>query len=224
MQFQAFFALACVSAHIEMMTPAPRRSQFIAAPHTQPIDYAQNSPLGIFPCKGHWEPGPVVGSYTVGQNDVDVVLLGTANHNGGHCEFSLSYDNGKTFITILTILDTCLKGDERNYRVKLPPGTPPSPSLIFAWTWINTTGDREYYMNCADIRIDNPNPGRIEGFRPVVANLPECAERARYLPTRWDQRGCPVKDIDCPFINEFTDFPNCNGAEMYNSRQKVFFP
>ncbi|KAJ9083531.1 hypothetical protein DSO57_1033873 [Entomophthora muscae] len=209
-------------AHVEMKWPAPRQSQFRPNP-TFPVDYAQNSPLGIYPCKGHFEPGPAVASYRAGQH-IDVELLGSANHNGGHCEFSLSYDNGRTFTTITTILDSCLKGDARNYRVLLPPGAPPRDNVLFAWTWINTTGDREFYMNCADIRITNPNPGRIEGHRPVLANLPDCAERAKGLPIQYDARGCPFKDIDCPYIAEWTDFPNCSGHELFTSRPKVFFP
>ncbi|KAI8054428.1 hypothetical protein BDF22DRAFT_775194 [Syncephalis plumigaleata] len=84
------------------------------------------------------------------RSSVDVVLTGEAKHNGGHCQFSLSYDGGKTFVVIKDVLNN---------------------NAIFAWSWINATGVREYYMNCADIAIEGVSDGKVTGPKMLVANI-----------------------------------------------------
>jgi hypothetical protein len=82
----------------------------------------------------------------------------------------LSYDD-KTFVSIQTILGNCMKNGKLNYEVTIPANAP-GGSATFAWTWVNWTGNREYYMNCADVTIEgNPN-GVLTGPKIVEANMP----------------------------------------------------
>ncbi|KAK9659894.1 hypothetical protein K7432_018324 [Basidiobolus ranarum] len=52
------------------------------------------------------------------------------------------------------------------------PNTVPNGKAILGWTWINKTGNREYYMNCADITIEGGTGHCISGPKNFVANLP----------------------------------------------------
>lgn len=59
------------------------------------------------------------------------------------------------------------------WPVKLPEGLPKCERCTFAWTWINAIGNREYYMNCADIQIVGGISGSgIRGIPLKIANLP----------------------------------------------------
>ena len=60
------------------------------------------------------------------------------------------------------------------WPVQIPPSVPKCEKCTFAWTWINAIGNREFYMDCADISI-NPSPfsqSSMTGPKILVANLP----------------------------------------------------
>ncbi|KXN67312.1 hypothetical protein CONCODRAFT_10657, partial [Conidiobolus coronatus NRRL 28638] len=97
-------------------------------------------------------------------------LAGGATHNGGHCEISLSYDD-KTFVSIQTIIGNCMKKGKLDYEVTIPANAP-SGNATFAWTWVNWEGNREYYMNCADVIIEGSPNGVLTGPKMVEANMP----------------------------------------------------
>ncbi|KAI0244008.1 hypothetical protein L0F63_003917, partial [Massospora cicadina] len=161
--------LGLTFAHMDMVSPPPRRSPKHAAPGVA-VDYDMTSPLGEkypYPCRGYG-PGPVSGTYEAGQS-IPVQLGGGANHNGGHCQFSISYDD-VNFASIKTVMGTCMV-DTLNYQVPIPPDAP-SGRATFAWSWINRTGNREYYMNCADIEIKGRPGGKVVGSKMLVADLP----------------------------------------------------
>ncbi|KAI0244410.1 hypothetical protein L0F63_002890 [Massospora cicadina] len=152
-----------------MSNPAPRRSKFNPSYSEGNIDYDMTSPLDQverkYPCIGY-PPGPPTGTYKAG-GTIPAKIVGDAPHNGGHCQFSLSYD-GNNFVALDTILGDCPNG--RDYSVKLPPNAPKG-NAVFAWTWINRSGNREFYMNCADIKIDGPSTGAVTGHEMLVGNL-----------------------------------------------------
>ncbi|KAJ1676943.1 hypothetical protein EV182_007197, partial [Spiromyces aspiralis] len=109
-------------------------------------------------------------------------LQNNAAHSGGHCEFSLSYDNGKEFVVIHQVLKTCFKktvppvGDGNLMEVSeydIPfPADLPSGEAIFSWTWVNASGNREFYMNCIDVKITGKEGGSYKGKKMLIVNHP----------------------------------------------------
>lgn len=70
-----------------------------------------------------------------------------------------------------------------SWPVQLPTNLPSCGKCTFAWTWVNAIGNREYYMNCADVKIVG-GPGRSIQGRPLfLANLPGFAQ---YTPPAHD--------------------------------------
>lgn len=173
-----------------MKTPPPRRSQFIPASLVRggPTDYNMKDPLNAdgsnFPCKGY-PPGPAVATYKAGDT-IKVEIDGSAIHGGGHCQFSISY-NDKDFVAIKTIIRTCFL-DGKTFNVQIPPETPSCDRCTFSWTWNNAVGNREQYMNCADIKITGGGRGSLTGKRMAVANLPGYPQIAEWPPATNDGR------------------------------------
>ncbi|KAL1923760.1 uncharacterized protein VTP21DRAFT_8740 [Calcarisporiella thermophila] len=181
---------------MEMEFPAPRRSTFSKLYREKgDIDYDMASPLGSnfpFPCRG-FPPGPSTASFKAGET-VPVSIVGGAPHGGGDCQFALSYNNGKDFVVIQDEFGSCpLEG---RYNVRIPQESP-SGKAVFAWAWVNAIGNREYYMNCADIDIQGNQGGRLTGKEMLVVNLP----------------GSPV-------IPEFAGNRN-TGAELFAARKTI---
>ena len=83
----------------------------------------------------------------------------------------MSYDGDRTFYVFQEIDGAC---PDANYSwpVKLPDTLPSCDRCTFAWTWINAIGNREYYMNCADVRIVGGAAGGIRGTPLKIANMP----------------------------------------------------
>lgn len=97
-----------------------------------------------------------------------------ARHNGGLCEFALSYDGGKTYTKIATYHKTC-PDVFFNWKVKIPDNAPTCDKLgdcIFSWSWINAVGNREFYQNCADVKIIGKSNTPLPKTGITVANLP----------------------------------------------------
>ncbi|ORY00942.1 putative endoglucanase precursor, partial [Basidiobolus meristosporus CBS 931.73] len=155
-------------AHMEMVQPPPRHSRYNPTWSAEP-DYNMVSPLSVYPCKGYGKGG-VVQTVKAGDS-VQVQISGSAPHGGGHCQFALSYDEGKTFAVLETIYSDCLF-PSTNYSVGIPVSAGSSKNAIFAWAWINKIGNREYYMNCADLEIQGTDNGHVVGPKLLVANLP----------------------------------------------------
>jgi hypothetical protein len=165
-----------IYGHMEMKYPAPRLSQYAGIWDYTQIDYDMNAPLnmkGNKLCQG--KPAmQTTATLNAGQT-ITVQIVGSAPHKGGHCQFALSYDNGVTWVVIADHLRTCpLNG---NYQVTIPSTAPASNNAVLAWTWINAEGNREYYMNCADIVIKQANSqyvtaGFVTGKKLLIANQP----------------------------------------------------
>lgn len=148
--------LSAAHAHMEMTFPPPFRSKY--NPYTTDIDYSMTSPLDAsganFPCKGYQSlydtpQGRAVTTWSPGQT-VNFTLTGSATHNGGSCQASLSYDRGRTWTAVHSYIGQCpLKS---TWSLTLPNDTPAGDAL-FAWSWFNNLGNREMYMNCAHVVI-----------------------------------------------------------------------
>lgn len=156
-------ALPLAAAHMEMSEPAPFRSKFNKAATN--IDYSNTAPLSAdgsnFPCKGyHVDLGTPAGaptaSYAPGSTQ-KFTIVGGAAHGGGSCQASLSYDGGRTFTVIKSIIGGCPL--QSSYDFTVPADAKPG-TAIFAWTWFNQLGNREMYMNCAPVTITGGNTKR----------------------------------------------------------------
>jgi hypothetical protein len=163
----------CIS-HISMSFPPSRRNQLSKYYiDSGLVNYNLRSPLMVtddkfsFPCKG-FPKGPSVATFN--NNKLSVTLEGTAVHGGGHCQFGVSYDD-KTFVVLTTVIGNCLL-DTKSYSFDLPQNSKGGDMTIF-WTWINRIGNREYYMECADITVNtNGNNPQIPGKELLIVNLP----------------------------------------------------
>ncbi|KAJ2708924.1 hypothetical protein H4R19_004505, partial [Coemansia spiralis] len=174
------------AAHMALQYPCPRFSNKCDKKYALPAgvsDYDSSittpiGPGGALPlCKSKtpW-PSPVA-SWTAGES-VTVKFYGTAIHGGGHCQFSMSYDGGNTFAVVYEVLGDCFLGAAGSsgaggleYTFKLPDTLPASKSAVFAWSWVNAIGNREFYMNCADVTIAGTSPA-YTGKAMTIANYP----------------------------------------------------
>jgi hypothetical protein len=159
------FLIAVTMGHMEMNWPYPLRSKFVPGRQAADIDYSMTSPLTAdgsqFPCKGYisGSDDSANDDYPIqAGGDYNVSLSGTAFHNGGSCQLSLSYNNGATFRVIKSFIGGCPSGPNAVLDYTMPSFVPAGKAYL-AWTWENDEGNREFYMNCAYITIVNPAGG-----------------------------------------------------------------
>ncbi|RVD89492.1 uncharacterized protein DFL_000497 [Arthrobotrys flagrans] len=167
-----FATLRTVSGHASIIDPKPINFD---------QDGSYNAPLARgfsnFPCKGYhtqafqeaaaWKAGEMA-SFTVN------VPEKIAAHGGGSCQASISHDGGKTFQVLHSFIGDCPRGvvdnkagPDQRFDFKIPEDEP-AGEAIFAWTWFNTIGNREMYMNCAFVTIQNDNPVSQPKARPPM--------------------------------------------------------
>ncbi|KAI9151308.1 hypothetical protein HJFPF1_08510 [Paramyrothecium foliicola] len=151
------FGIASVAqAHMEMTWPPPFRSRYNK--FTTDVDWSMTNPLsqsgGDFPCKGYHSlygtgQGQSVVTWQPGQT-YNWTLTGSATHNGGSCQVSLSYDRGSTWTVIHSYIGGCPLKPTWSFTL---PNDTPAGSALFAFSWHNNLGNRELYMNCAHVTI-----------------------------------------------------------------------
>ncbi|ORZ34533.1 hypothetical protein BCR44DRAFT_52168, partial [Catenaria anguillulae PL171] len=168
-----FVALAPVSeAHLMMSHPAPRHSINNPGPNGH-IDYSYTAPLGAYPCKGYPPQRPVM---TVRAGDtIPVTISGSVTHDGGHCQFALSYDGDRNFVVIQTIIRQCFRSGNGALHLSCHHSAGCAAGLAtLSWSWINAIGNREYYQSCSDIVITGGSgpSGTMSGPQLLVAHLP----------------------------------------------------
>ncbi|EEP75320.1 predicted protein [Uncinocarpus reesii 1704] len=150
------YLAAMVNSHMQLAQPFPIRSPLDKQSTNK--DYSYAAPLkpdgSDYPCKGyHKDAFRATAKYQSGQ-DYSIKIAGGAPHGGGSCQISLSHDNGETFRVIKSIIGGCpLK---KEYSFTVPRDAPPGNALL-AWTWFNKIGNREMYMNCAQVTIVSGN-------------------------------------------------------------------
>jgi len=177
MQVFILLLFGTVWSHMQFIYPYHRRSKY-SPYYTKKglVDWNGLDPLGNeisltypFPCKGHAK-GPVQASYAAGV-EIKINITGIAIHDGGHCQFGLTY-NDKDIVVLKDVFTRCLL-DGLNFSVKLPNTAPPSSNATLVWGWINALGNREWYMNCVDIEITGGDTnGKVTGPEMLIANLP----------------------------------------------------
>ena len=167
-------SLSICYGHISMIYPPSRRNQLSKYyANTGLVNYNLRSPLNVspdffsFPCKG-FPKGPVVATFE--KNEITISLEGTATHGGGHCQFGISYDD-KNFVVLKTVLNDCLL-DTMSYSYEIPKYARGDNITVF-WSWVNRIGNREYYMECADVNVKtNGKMTNIPGKELLIVNLP----------------------------------------------------
>ena len=153
--YSIFLLLPPALCHMEMSWPYPLHSKYNPANNYENVDYSMTSPLNAdgsnFPCKGYQNDRPIdtVITYTAGST-YNMSLAGSATHGGGSCQLSLSYDNGATFRVIKSMIGGCPLASTYDFTI---PSYAPSGNALLAWTWQNLEGNREFYMNCAEVNI-----------------------------------------------------------------------
>ena len=174
--YMLLLAIPLALCHVQMTWPAPLRSKYNPSTPENLIDYSISSPLSAsgsnFPCKRYQnDPDQLpTARYTAGST-YNVTLAGEATHGGGSCQLSLSYDKGQTFRVIKSMIGGCPKTLTYDFTV---PSYAPSGEALFAWTWQNKIGNREFYMDCAVVEIESPNGGQQRRQDPIdsIDNLP----------------------------------------------------
>ncbi|KAJ2559424.1 hypothetical protein EV175_000339 [Coemansia sp. RSA 1933] len=177
---------ATATAHMTMINPCPRFSPWcVNEPTTLPagvqLDYNIKNPIdptSSVLCKSNtpW-PSPVA-TWTAGQSVTVQFYPDGAAHGGGHAQFSISYDNGKTFAVVYEVLrymffngpSSSNTPEVLSYTFTLPADLPSSDSAVFAWSWVNAIGNREFYMNCADVAITGSSSSSYTGKQMVIAD------------------------------------------------------
>ncbi|TNY23742.1 hypothetical protein DMC30DRAFT_413864 [Rhodotorula diobovata] len=153
-------ATAAVSAHMQLVKPLPINSKFDPQTAEANKDYSMQSPLladgSNYPCKGYNTPSAyssldATATLKAGSSFEVEFAAGGATHGGGSCQFSVSYDQGKTFAVIHSVIGGCPL--QSTYSVPIPSSLPSATKATFAWTWFNLVGNREEYMNCAIVDI-----------------------------------------------------------------------
>ncbi|KAI1663550.1 Lytic polysaccharide monooxygenase [Pyrenophora tritici-repentis] len=129
-----------------------------------------------------------------------------AAHSGGSCQASFSYDNGETWVVVQSWEGNCLrvrKGQEgrltnsydidQNYSFDIPDFLPGAETAIFAWTWLNASGHREFYMSCSPIRlIAGPSSAKSpSGYPMYIANLQANPEIVDVQHQNWSRCHIP---------------------------------
>ncbi|KAJ1663936.1 hypothetical protein IW140_003802 [Coemansia sp. RSA 1813] len=156
---------------------SPKSKDCPALPAGQQLDYSMTSPIGTNDplCKHTVPYAKPSETWTAGQS-ITITFEGSAIHGGGHCQWSISYDGGKTFVVLYQVLGNCFTGNSGGanagypYTFKLPSDLPSSDHAVFAWSWVNAVGNREFYMNCADVAIKGSSATSFSGKEMVIAN------------------------------------------------------
>ncbi|MCJ1441002.1 MAG: hypothetical protein MMC23_001488 [Stictis urceolatum] len=183
----AFLAMA--SGHMTMKTPQP---------FTFPDSGTAKSPLdpqgADFPCKmgsgGKYTAQGAPTKMAIGEEQT-LSFEGTAVHGGGSCQISLTKDKAPTkdskWMVIHSIEGGCPArnqagnlpeggpSDQDTYKFKIPSGIAPG-DYVFAWTWLNRIGNREFYMNCAPITVTAGASKRSPVLRREAYNLTRRAD------------------------------------------------
>ncbi|KAJ1642557.1 hypothetical protein LPJ64_005605 [Coemansia asiatica] len=175
-----------VNGHMEMIKPCPRfNANGIDCPELPPgevRDYNENAPISsagkkLQPFCKYPTPWPTPAALWTAGEQVNIQFNTWGSpHSGGHCEWSVSYDGGNSFVVVHRVLQHCFYDSDNKlqtmFNFTLPADLPGSDTAVFAWTWVNAMGNREFYMNCADVKIQGSSPS-FTGPKMTILNYPD---------------------------------------------------
>lgn len=184
LQLAGLLALAATAnAHLQMMTPAPFPG-YNSGPWGPQPDWTFNP----FPCQGKMTGGTAT-DLKLGSSGNKLVFKGSAVHSGGSCQVSLTYEANPTKDTVWRTITSFHGGCPIKFDDNMPPNAEavldsgltydvpadiPAGDAKIAWTWINKSGNREFYMQCGPVKLSGPG-GPKANFEKlpemVVANV-----------------------------------------------------
>ncbi|KAG0367579.1 hypothetical protein BGX24_003167, partial [Mortierella sp. AD032] len=173
------------AAHMAMSHPPGQ-----AGPWTNNHSNRMHAWIGFegkkFPCGGY-PKGPVT-KYRAGEV-IDVRFfvyeigswtrfpptpgIRNARHGGGACEFSLSYDGGKTWKVIAQYTRTC-PDVYYKWPVQIPKNVPSctdSNKCLFAFSWTGFDV-KQFYHHCANVQIIGVKNGKLPTLDMTVVDVP----------------------------------------------------
>jgi hypothetical protein len=195
-----------VSAHMEMTYPPPLKSK-VNPFAGDDKDFTMTAPLGgsggSYPCKGYLSlmgttKASPVATWQAGSG-YNMTISGGAAHNGGSCQASISTDGGKSFKVIHSYIGGCPSSGTTSYPFTLPADIPASDNAIFAWSWNNNVGNREFYMNCAIVKIAGSGVAKKEK-RAVAFNA-----RPEIFRANFESSCTTVEGMDVQYPNPGPD-------------------
>ena len=172
-------------------------------------------------------------------------FTGSAVHGGGSCQVSLTQDNPATknskWQVIHSIEGGCpAKGQAGNLQgqggVELPPTTSDPDKYTYsipqginpgkytlAWTWFNKVGNREMYMNCANIQVTGGSSKRDTPTNETNQYaIRELSERASTTFPDMFVANIPTSDCTTPETSSIA-FPN-PGSSVEKNEQTLGSP
>ncbi|TLD33333.1 hypothetical protein PspLS_00138 [Pyricularia sp. CBS 133598] len=170
----AFASLA--NAHMMMAMPKP----FPGTISSPVQDLGAN-----YICQGKLSGGSPL-ELKIGSKNNKITFAGTAVHGGGSCQVAITYKEKPTatdFRVITSFHGGCpmengnenlmpadaAKPLDSGLTYDIPEGIP-GGNAILAWTWINKIGNREFYMQCAPIKLTG-----TPGSKAALDKLPSIA-------------------------------------------------
>ncbi|KAJ4405167.1 hypothetical protein N0V85_004730 [Neurospora sp. IMI 360204] len=182
----ALLLLTSVQGHMVMRTPPSYNLYNGELLQVNPLDGEKY----LYPCQNRYQAGNVT---TVKAGDVQLVqFTGAAQHGGGSCQFSVSYDDPETsngwnasatFKTIYTIIGGC-PGEMRDESKNLakegrPKDSEQRENTDFCGNDSGVDCTREFLipipdLNCAPVEITGgkPSPEKYNSLPIFVANIP----------------------------------------------------
>ncbi|KAI0395653.1 hypothetical protein F5Y17DRAFT_182561 [Xylariaceae sp. FL0594] len=219
MQFKAgllaLMAAGSAMAHIAMKDPPPLSSKDNPNTQEQNVDYSLTNPLegaGEFPCKNKLSllgtpDGAPVKTYSPGEQ-ASITLQGSAIHHGGSCQISLSYDKGKSFKVVKSLIGNCPTPGGGTFEFTIPEDAPTAKDVILAWTWVNKTGNREFYMSCAVVNIQSGGGSK----RSVDKRGVSWSQRPEMFTANIGGKYCTQEGVDTVYPDPGPDVEN-NAAD-----------
>lgn len=215
MQMRSFLVAALAAgtatAHMNMKDPAPLAYKGNPNAKEPNIDYSITSPITAaqYPCKGNLKllgtpEGAPVKTYAPGQQ-YTMSVEGGAAHNGGSCQLSLSYDKGNTFTVIKSFIGNCPTSSGGTFNFGIPSDAPQGDEVVFAWTWVNHTGNREFYMSCAVVSIKG---GASKRDAVTEKRAVAFAQRPKVFTANLGGEFCTKEGVDTVFPDPGPDVEN----------------
>ncbi|KAG0357536.1 hypothetical protein BC939DRAFT_439744 [Gamsiella multidivaricata] len=198
------------TAHMALLYPMPRggirdKKQYDAEVHA----FVNFNKHRTMPCNGYNKMGPVTklkagqtlnvrfwGPALKGSNldhlpakPTGSKQINQARHGGGFCEFSLSYDGGKTFHKIGQYTKSC-PDFYYEWPVKIPANVPSCNTpgkCLFVWSW-TAVNVPQFYINCADVTIAGVKGGKLPSKSIQVVDIPNHKQKVTAQGDGYDEK------------------------------------